>query len=121
VSIDRIASLEKLIGSPRDGALLRYGLGSAYFDAGNIDLAVVHLSEAVVRDASYSAAWKLLGRAQAQAGRETEALESWRLGIEAARARGDKQAEKEMTVFANKLRKRSEKTTPPSGGGTPPP
>lgn len=105
MSIDRIASLEKLIGTARDGALLRYGLGSAYLDAGDNDRAIEHLGEAVARDPAYSAAWKLLGRAQAAAGRSDDALESWRRGIEAARARGDKQAEKEMTVFAKKLDK----------------
>lgn len=105
MSIDRIASLEKLIGSARDGAMLRYGLGSAYLDAGDHARAIGHLAEAVLRDPAYSAAWKLLGRAQAAEGRPDEALESWRRGIEAARARGDKQAEKEMTVFAKKLEK----------------
>jgi Tfp pilus assembly protein PilF len=103
VSSDRIASLEKLVGTPRDGALLRYGLGGAYLEAGDNERAIAHLLEAVGRDPSYSAAWKLLGRAQAAAGRNDEALESWRRGIETARARGDKQAEKEMTVFAKKL------------------
>ena len=105
MSSDRIASLEKLVGTARDSALLRYGLGSAYLDAGDNERAIAHLQEAVVRDPAYSAAWKLLGRAQAAAGKVDEALETWRRGIEAAEARGDKQAAKEMTVFAKKLEK----------------
>ena len=40
----------------------------------------------------------------ADAQRTDDALQAWTRGIEAARARGDKQAEKMMTVFAKRLR-----------------
>lgn len=99
----QISSLEKLIGTPRDGALLRYSLGSEYLKAGETERALVQLREAVTRDPDYSAAWKALGRALADAGRAGEALEAWTHGIEAARRKGDRQAEKEMTVFARRL------------------
>ena len=51
----------------------------------------------------YSAAWKLLGKAQAALGDCAAARLAWEKGIEAAQAHGDKQAEKEMTVFLKKL------------------
>jgi predicted Zn-dependent protease len=98
-----ISSLEKLIGTPRDGALLRYSLGSEYLKAGDTARAIEQLREAVRRDPDYSAAWKLLGRALADAGDAAQALEAWTHGIEAARRKGDRQAEKEMTVFARRL------------------
>ncbi|MGH8704839.1 MAG: tetratricopeptide repeat protein [Burkholderiales bacterium] len=101
-----IANLEKLIGTPRDGALLRYSLGGEYLKAGDPVRAAAQLREAVTRDPVYSAAWKLLGRALADAGRDAEALEAWRQGIEVARGKGDKQAEKEMTVFARRIEKK---------------
>jgi predicted Zn-dependent protease len=101
-----IPSLEKLIGTPRDGALLRFSLGSEYLKAGELERAVAQLREAVARDPRYSAAWKALGRALADAGHEAEALQAWRRGIEAARAKGDKQAEKEMSVFARRIEKK---------------
>ena len=101
----RIESLEKLLGTPRDGALLRFALGSAYLEAGEFERASTQLAEAVARDPGYSAAWKALGQAHAQAGRAAEALAAWQHGIEAARKRGDKQAEKEMTVFAWRIEK----------------
>jgi len=101
-----VASLEKLIGTPRDGALLRYSLGLEHLKAGEAAEAAARLREAVERDPGYSAAWKLLGRALADAGREMEALQAWKRGIEAARARGDKQAEKEMSVFARRIEKK---------------
>lgn len=98
-----IANLEKLLGTPRDGALLRYSLGTEYLKAGDAERGIAHLREAVQRDPQYSAAWKSLGRALAEAGRSDEAREAYARGIEAARARGDRQAEKEMTVFARRL------------------
>ena len=98
-----ISTLEKLIGTPRDGALLRFSLGNEYLKAGDAPRAVAALQEAVVRDADYSAAWKALGHALVAAGREADALDAWRRGLEAARRKGDRQAEKEMTVFARRL------------------
>jgi len=101
-----ISNLEKLLGTPRDGALLRYSLGLEYAKAGEHERAIEFLREAVKRDPLYSAAWKALGTALGDAGQVHEALEAYRSGIAAARAKGDKQAEKEMTVFARRLEKR---------------
>jgi tetratricopeptide (TPR) repeat protein len=101
-----ISALEKLLGTPRDGALLRYSLGLEYQKAGNPDRALEHLREAVKRDALYSAAWKALGRVLSELERPAEALQAYREGIEAAARKGDRQAEKEMTVFARRLEKK---------------
>ena len=101
-----IAALEKLLGSPRDGALLRYSLGTEYLKSGDAARAVECLREAVAREPKYSAAWKMLGRALAGAGREDEAHAAFTAGIAAAREKGDKQAEKEMAVFARRLEKK---------------
>lgn len=106
MSAEQIRNLEKLLDTPRDGALLRYALGTAYLKAGQTEPALAQLREALARDPRYSAAWKALGNALAEAGRESEALETWRQGIAAAQEKGDRQAEKEMTVFARRLEKR---------------
>jgi predicted Zn-dependent protease len=98
-----IASLEKLLGTPRDGALLRYSLGTEYLKAGEAERGIASLREAVAREPKYSAAWKALGRALAAGGREDEARAAFSAGIAAARERGDRQAEKEMAVFARRL------------------
>jgi predicted Zn-dependent protease len=100
-----ISSLEKLLGTPRDGPLLRYSLGLEYAKIGNYPRAAEHLRDAVARDPNYSAAWKALGRALTEAGEVQEALNAYARGIEAARAKGDRQAEKEMTVFRKRLEK----------------
>ncbi len=101
-----ISSLEKLLGTPRDGALLRYSLGLEYAKAGELEKALEHLREAVTRDPLYSAAWKQLAKVLTDSNRAEEALAAYRQGIEAAKQKGDRQAEKEMTVFARRLEKK---------------
>jgi len=101
-----IANLEKLLGTPRDGALLRFSLGMEYLKIDDAGKATEYLRQAVARDPAYSAAWRALGKALEAAARPAEALEAYRSGIAAAQKKGDKQAEKEMTVFARRLEKK---------------
>jgi len=105
MSADLIASLRKQCGGPRDGALLRFSLGSALLADGDSAAAIDELRRAVGFDPTYSAAWKLLGKACLASGDETAAADAWRSGIAAASQRGDKQAEKEMGVFLRRLEK----------------
>jgi predicted Zn-dependent protease len=100
-----ISQLEKLLGTPRDGALLRYSLGREYAKAGELARAIQYLRDAVARDPLYSAAWRALGKALVDSNLPEEALSAYRQGIEAAKKKGDRQAEKEMTVFARRLEK----------------
>jgi Tfp pilus assembly protein PilF len=101
-----IANLQKLIGTPRDGALLRFSLGSEYLKSGDAHNAQLQFAEAVARDPAYSAAWKLFGRALTEDGQPQAALDAYRQGIAVAERKGDKQAAKEMTVFARRIEKR---------------
>ena len=98
-------SLEKMLAKGVDNALLRFGLGKGYLDLGDNPKAVEHLQACVTFDPKYSAAWKLLGKAQLAAGNRDAARTVWQQGIAAAQAHGDKQAEKEMAVFLKKLDK----------------
>ncbi len=105
MSANLIASLRQQCGGPRDGALLRFSLGSALLADGDAGAAIDELRHAVGFDPAYSAAWKLLGKACLAQGDEAAAAEAWRSGIAAAMQRGDKQAEKEMGVFLRRLDK----------------
>ncbi len=98
-----LASFERMLASGKDGALLRFSLGNEYVKAGEAARAALHLRRAVEFDGDYTAAWKLLGRALADSGRRDEALEAYRSGIAVAQRKGDKQAQKEMQVFARRL------------------
>ena len=104
----RIASLEKMLGGTRDGALLRFSLGNEYLKIEAPAKAAEAFQAAVDRDPAYSAAWKALGKALAAAGDDVGALAAYERGIAVADARGDVQAAKEMKVFAKRLRPAAE-------------
>src|SRR5574337_1020342 len=99
----RIEALRAQLGGARDGALLRYSLGTALFEAGDAVQAAVQLRAALEFDPDYSAAWKLLGKALVAAGEPRAAAQAWRQGIAAAETRGDVQAAREMRVFLKRL------------------
>ena len=101
----QIPNLLKLVGTPRDGALLRFSLGSEYLKSADFEQAIAHLQAAVEKDPGYSAAWKLLGRALGDSGRTRDAISAYRRGMEVAQGKGDLQAAKEMAVFARRLEK----------------
>jgi Tfp pilus assembly protein PilF len=98
-----LVSFEKMLAAGKDGALLRYSLGNEYLKTGDAAQAAAHLARAVALDPKYTAAWKLYGKALAAAGRTVDALAAYRAGIAVAHERGDKQAQKEMQVFARRL------------------
>ena len=110
-----IANLEKLLGGPRDGALLRYSLGNEWLKADDPARAAACFREAVNRDPDYSAAWKQLGKALSDQGQPVEALAAYREGVSVATAKGDLQAAKEMTVFAKRIARQLGEN-PESGG-----
>jgi Tfp pilus assembly protein PilF len=105
MSSERVTSLRQQCGGPRDGALLRFSLGSALLSEGDVAAAIDELRLAVAFDPGYSAAWKLLGKACLDAEKPEAAADAWRCGIAAASERGDTQAGKEMAVFLRRLEK----------------
>lgn len=102
---DIVERFEAMLAQGRDDALLRFGLGSEYLRRGEHEAAARHLARALEHDRAYSAAWKLYGKALAECGRADDAMDAYRSGIEAAEAKGDVQAAKEMRVFLRRLEK----------------
>jgi Tfp pilus assembly protein PilF len=100
-----VHNLEKLLSQGKDSALLRFSLGAEYLKLQETWVAVYQLRRALEMDPNYSAAWKLLGKALTDAGVPRDALDAYRRGVEIAERRGDKQAAKEMAVFAQRLEK----------------
>ncbi|MBQ0796381.1 tetratricopeptide repeat protein [Zhongshania sp.] len=100
-----IDTLEKMLAKGNDSAMLRFGLGKAYLDNKKPDEAITHLQHCVEQDPDYSAAWNLLGKAHLQLGDKASAEIVWQSGLDVAVRKGDKQTEKEITVFLKKLKK----------------
>jgi len=107
-------ALEKMLAKGMDNALLRFGLGKGYLDAGDFARAAEHLQHCVAFDPHYSAAWKLLGQALNKQGLLEDARQAWTQGLQVAQQKGDKQAEKEIGVFLRRLDKAA---NPPGQAG----
>lgn len=103
--MSRVERFEQLLAQGQDNALLRFGLGGAYLQAGDAGRAVEHLQQAVKHDPGYSAAWKLLGKALTEAGRLEDACAAYAEGVRVAEGKRDIQAAKEMKVFLKRLQK----------------
>lgn len=100
-------NLEKMLASGRDDAMLRFGLGSAYFNSKDYAKAVPHLQACIAHDESYSAAYKLLGKSHFQLKDYQQAKQVLDEGLAIANAGGDKQSVKEIEVFLKKIAKDS--------------
>ena len=100
-----LARFEALLVAGKDGSLLRFALGNEYMKIGAAAKALPHLRRAVELDPNYSAAWKLLGKALAEQNQSEDAFNAYQQGIASAQRKGDKQAMKEMQVFARRLAK----------------
>lgn len=98
-----LVNFEKMLAAGKDSALLRFSIGNEYAKAHEWASAVEPLGNAVALDPQFTAAWKLYARALQETGRPREALAAYRTGIDVAQRKGDRQAEKEMTVFARRI------------------
>ena len=98
-----LASFERMLAAGKDSALLRYSIANEHAKAKDWPPAAASLARAVALDPDYTAAWKLYGRALLETGQPQAALDAYRKGIDVAQRKGDRQAEKEMTVFARRI------------------
>ena len=98
-----LASFERMLAAGKDSGVLRYSIGNEHAKAKDWPAAAEALARAVALDADYTAAWKLYARALLETGQPQAALEAYRQGIDVARRKGDRQAEKEMAVFARRI------------------
>ncbi len=97
------ANLELMLRRGQDSPLLRFSLGSECLKQADFLAAIEHLRKAIEQNRNYSAAWKLLGRAYAEAGSTERAARVFEEGIAVAMEHGDVQAAKEMQVFLRRL------------------
>jgi len=101
-------NLERMLAEGRDDAMLRFGLGSAYFNEKGFEKSIPHLQACIDHDPRYSAAYKLLGKALFKTGENDKARTIFESGLPIAIDNGDKQTEREILSFLKKLDKETE-------------
>jgi predicted Zn-dependent protease len=98
-------ALMRLVDTPRDGAMLRFGIANELMHQNRLAEAEAQLRQALVMKPDYSAAWKLLGKVLVAAAKPDAARLAYQDGIAVAELKGDLQAAKEMGVFLRRLDK----------------
>ena len=102
-----VERFEAILAGGDDSARLRFALGIEYAKLAETARAIQHLRAAVTLDPEFSAAWKLLGKTQIEAGLLDDAIVSYQEGVRAATKSGSVQAAREMKVFLRRLQKTS--------------
>lgn len=85
---ERIAALERMLRSRPDDQRLRFGLALEYAGAGRREEAVRELRAYLASADDQGNAWGRLGALLRETGRDDEAREAYRRGIEAASRHG---------------------------------
>lgn len=104
---EKIAQFEEVVALFPDDPVARFGLASAYLEAGRAEEAVREFGETLRLKPDYTAAHRGFGRALEKAHRLEEARAAYQRGIEVALRTGDLQTKKEMEVFLKRLEQRS--------------
>lgn len=102
---ENVAQFKEVVDLFPDDPVARFGLASAYLEAGQAENAVREFRETLRLKPDYTAAYRGLGRALERAGRTAEAVAAYRTGIGVALQTGDLQTKKEMEVFLKRLDK----------------
>lgn len=85
---DRIEALERMLRSRPDDPRLSFGLALEYLKAGRTEDGVRELRSYLERADDEGNAWGRLGAALRELGREEEARDAYRRGVDAARRHG---------------------------------
>ena len=88
MSKDRVSALEAMLERRPEDGRLRFGLALEYLATGRLEHGVRELRAYVDGSDDEGNAWGRLGAALLELGREDEAREAYRLGIEAAYRHG---------------------------------
>ena len=99
----RIEQFKEVVDLFPDDAVARFGLATAYLEAGEAADAVREFQAVVEMKRDYTAAYRGLGRSLEKVGRIEEAKEVYRRGISVGQQTGDLQTKKEMEVFLHRL------------------
>jgi len=102
----RIEQFKEVVELFPDDVVARFGLATAYLDAGEAADAVREFRQVLETKSNYTAAYRGLGRALERLGQIEEAEGVYRRGISVGEQTGDLQAKKEMEVFLHRLEQR---------------
>ena len=88
MSTDRVAALQRMLDRNPNDTRIRFGLALEYLNAGDVESGVRELRAYLDASDDEGNAWGRLGAVLKEAGKDDEAREAYRRGIEAANRHG---------------------------------
>lgn len=104
-AMDRIAALEAFLEKDPDDPFPRYGLAVEYKNQDRFEEAQALFDELITRFPDYLASYMMAGANLIALGREPEAAETYRRGIEVAAKKGDSHTRSELELALADLEK----------------
>ena len=101
--MSRRKQIEAMLADDPGDVFLRYSLAMELDKEGRHDESLAKLTELIEEDPPYVPAFFMAGKQLAELGRVEKARDVLRVGIEAARAKGDSHAAGEMSEFLASL------------------
>jgi predicted Zn-dependent protease len=101
--MDRVAAFRSFIEKSPGDPFPRYGLAMEYKNQGQLDDAARAFSELITSFPEYVPAYLMAGQVLAAQGKRDEAAGVWKRGVDAATARGDLHAKKELESALTEL------------------
>ncbi len=101
--MDKIAGLKEILAMDPKNSFARYGLAMELAGRGETDAALEEFSTLVTNDANYTAGYFMAAQTLSNAGRNPQAIERLKAGIESAKRTGNNHALSEMQAMLDEL------------------
>jgi Tfp pilus assembly protein PilF len=101
--MDRIALLTQVLEQNPTDAFARYGLAMAQISEGNATAALLEFETLIGHNPDYVPAYQMSAQTLAKLGRNDEAIDRLRSGLEAAQRTGNQHATAEMQGLLDEL------------------
>lgn len=99
----RESMFKQVLDIDPDDTLAHFGLGSVEIERKNWTQAVFHFEKVLAADSTYSVAYLSLGKSYKELGRTTEAVDTWKKGIEVAAKKGELMPANQMQAELDRI------------------
>lgn len=101
--MDKIAMLTEILTANPNDSFARYGLAMEHLSQGDAEKALAEFADTIARNADYVPAYQMSAQTLAKLGRNDEAVERLKTGLEAAQRTNNGHAASEMQGLLDEL------------------
>jgi predicted Zn-dependent protease len=101
--MDKIAGLKEILALDPKNSFARYGVAMELAGSGEIEAALAEFSTLLANDPNYTAGYFMAAQTLANAGRNPEAIDRLKAGVDCAKRTGNNHALSEMQAMLDEL------------------